>query len=173
MRQSDLRGIEASAEIQTTARKVADENRKLRGLLSLQGIENDRVEAYLQSSAISDTLVTSQIPSQNAHVRALHDLLQKSKSLCSDGNIQAPMTALGKTDGGRRALASASTTQSHCDLHQFPESGALQHTDQSKSHKFLTPSTTASSAISSVGYHSHHSAPQTPRASSWSASPHS
>ncbi|KIM92716.1 hypothetical protein OIDMADRAFT_139146, partial [Oidiodendron maius Zn] len=63
LRQFELHGIEASAEIQMAARKVADENRKLRGLLALHGIREDSIEVYSQSSSAGDVQLTSRIPS--------------------------------------------------------------------------------------------------------------
>ena len=52
LRQYELQGIEASSEIQLAARRVADENRKLRGLLAQHGVGDDSIEAYLQSRLI-------------------------------------------------------------------------------------------------------------------------
>jgi hypothetical protein len=88
VRQCELKGIEASAEIQTAARRVADENKKLRGLLAQNGIGEDRVEAYLQSVSPNET--TAEIPfgaSSNA-AQALESLLvaRKTCRTCGDGN---------------------------------------------------------------------------------------
>lgn len=162
LRQSELRGIEASAEIQMAARQVADENRKLRGLLSLHGMGDDKVETYLQSSPTGNALVTSQFPSHNTPVQVLRSLLQSSKSLsfCSDGDIGVGMTGIGETVSERSSLARASTAQSPLDLDRFSHSGALQDTDDVASHIFMTQGTTASSTTSSISYHPNHSTPQ-------------
>jgi hypothetical protein len=51
LRQIELQGIEASPEIQVAARRVADENRKLRGLLAQHRVSDDRIMAFLQSQS--------------------------------------------------------------------------------------------------------------------------
>ncbi|KAK3318458.1 hypothetical protein B0H66DRAFT_238578 [Apodospora peruviana] len=51
LRLVELQGIEASAEIQVAARKVADENRRLRVLLNNHGFEDESIERYLASSS--------------------------------------------------------------------------------------------------------------------------
>src|ERR1700728_4383237 len=57
LRQCELQGIEASPEIQLAARRVADENKKLRMLLNQNGVGDDNIEAYLQSTASPDTIM--------------------------------------------------------------------------------------------------------------------
>ncbi|KAM7217545.1 hypothetical protein V8F06_007055 [Rhypophila decipiens] len=49
LRVVEIQGIEASAEIQVVARKVAEENKKLRVLLNNNGIKNDAIENFLAS----------------------------------------------------------------------------------------------------------------------------
>jgi hypothetical protein len=46
-----LQGIEASPGIQVAARKVADENRRLRALLAEHGVADDSIEKCLQSGS--------------------------------------------------------------------------------------------------------------------------
>jgi len=55
LRQWELQGVVASSEIQGAARKVAEENKKLRALLSQQGFREDSIEVYLQASSTGDT----------------------------------------------------------------------------------------------------------------------
>ncbi|EPE10621.1 hypothetical protein F503_05716 [Ophiostoma piceae UAMH 11346] len=49
-------GIEASTEVQQAARRVAEENRKLRTLLQNNGISHASIEAYLQTGDISTAM---------------------------------------------------------------------------------------------------------------------
>jgi len=46
-------GIEASSEMQTAARKVLDENKKLRILLNQKGVSNDEIDAFASSASSS------------------------------------------------------------------------------------------------------------------------
>jgi septal ring factor EnvC (AmiA/AmiB activator) len=49
LRQIEQQGIDASLEIQVAARRVADENRKLRRLLVQHGVSDDTTMAFLRS----------------------------------------------------------------------------------------------------------------------------
>lgn len=60
MRQYEFQGIEASAEIQKAARKVVEENRKLRKLLKRYGVGEDDIEAYMQQTMIADVTVSEE-----------------------------------------------------------------------------------------------------------------
>lgn len=157
LRQCELQGIEASAEIQMAARKVADENRKLRALLTLQGIGEDSIDAYLQSSPAGDIQLGGQIPSHSGPVQALQHLLQTRKPCCTDANTELPVHTVG-------SHTSVSTAQSSWDLSRMPMSGSLHHTGKVIPHQFMTPSSTTRSTTSSISYHSHHH--QTPSSGS-------
>ena len=140
------------------ARKVADENRKLRGLLALSGIGDDSIEAYLQSSPAGDVQLGSQIPSHSVPVQALQHLLQTRKPCCSETRTGLPVHN-GEAGSREGSLTSVSTAQSSRDLSRLPASGSLHHTGKSTSHQFVTPSSTRSTT-SSISYHSHHSVPR-------------
>jgi len=155
VRQCELHGIEASAELQMAARKVADENRKLRGLLSLHGIADDAVEAYLQASPTDDT---SQLQScSGGPVQNLHIMLQSRRKICSDGQAGVPAIEVGESDSGEGSLASSSTAQLPWDPNRASLSTALHNTDQPVSKQMLTPSSTTRSTTSSASHQSHHS----------------
>lgn len=47
LRRVELQGVEAATEIQLAARRVADENRRLRALLNRHGVSDDAIEGYL------------------------------------------------------------------------------------------------------------------------------
>ncbi|KAG6001574.1 hypothetical protein E4U43_001296 [Claviceps pusilla] len=51
LRACELQGIEASTEVQIAARRVADENTKLRELLHKHGVTDDYIAQYLQENA--------------------------------------------------------------------------------------------------------------------------
>jgi hypothetical protein len=158
LRQCELHGIEASAEIQMAARKVADENRKLRELLALHGVGADSIEAYLQSSPTGDAQLSIQMPSHSAPVQALQHLLKTRKPCCSESRTELSVHT-GGPDSREGSLTSVSTTQSSWDLGRLPMSGALHHTGKAPPHQFMTPNSTTRSPTSSISYHSHHSVP--------------
>lgn len=158
LRQCELHGIEASAEIQMAARKVADENRKLRELLSLQGIGEDGVLAYLQSSPAGDAPMGSQPTSRSAPVQALQQMLQTRRPCCSDAHTGLPVNG-GQSESRESSLTSISTSNSPWDLNPPATSGALHHTGKATPHQFMTPSSTTRSTVSSISHHSHHSVP--------------
>jgi hypothetical protein len=133
LRQCELQGIEASAEIQVAARRVADENKKLRRLLVQNGIAEDRIEAYLNSSPATDTVMGGQYGGNTGHaVQLLEQLLQNRKFCGTDSNM-LPSDVVGGT-GSRDSSAGVSTVQtSPWDTHQA-----------SSTHQTMTPSSSLS-----------------------------
>lgn len=69
LRQIDVKCMEASSEIQLAARRVADQNGKLRELLMQHGVGDDSIEAYLQSNPINgpDTKNEGQFNAASSH----------------------------------------------------------------------------------------------------------
>jgi len=162
LRQCELHGIEASAEIQMAARRVADENKKLRALLAQHGIRDDAIEAYLQSSATGDASVNGQFGSSSPSVQVLQQLLQTRKTIGVDGNIAVTVNPMPRSR--ESSLASASTVQSMWEpIHASntngrARSGPLQHASRAAtSHQFMTPSSTTRSTTSSISHDSSHS----------------
>jgi len=159
LRQCELQGIEASSEIQMAARRVADENRKLRSLLAQHGVGDDGIDAYLQSSPTNDTMMGQYGSSNSNAVHLLEQLLQTRKMYCADGN--APMNSgMAGGTGSRDSSASISTSlwdpvQNSQNVNGRRRSGTLRPTGKaaSSAHQFMTPSTTASrtSSVVSLG----------------------
>lgn len=158
LRQCELHGIEASAEIQFAARRVADENKKLRILLGRHGVGDDVVETFLQSTASPDTMVGSGysgmggLPSSDA-VQALEHLLNTRKPCCSDGNTCAVMTTTNSAGGPSRdssTTGSMSTVQSLWDpsfdvtLRSHDDNAHLDGSGKTSQRQFMSPPTTAS-----------------------------
>ncbi|RSL52206.1 hypothetical protein BHE90_016868 [Fusarium euwallaceae] len=64
----ELQGVEASSEVQQAARRVAEENRQLRGLLNRHGITDDYISSYLHTgcaAAQTDPTPIPNFPSSN------------------------------------------------------------------------------------------------------------
>jgi hypothetical protein len=152
------------------ARRVADENRKLRSLLAQHGVGDDNVEAFLQSSPTSDTLMSGQFGNASGAVQVLEQLLQTRKSCCADGNTGAPVNGMGGPGSRDSSVASVSTVQSIWDpIHASGANGrrrssGLQPTGKaaSSAHQFMTPSSTGRST-SSLSHNSSHSVPHRQR----------
>lgn len=153
LRQCELQGIEASAEIQHAARRVADENRKLRGLLAQHGIGDDNIDAYLQSSPTNESVMQGQYGSTSAAVQVLEQLLQTRKPCCSEGNTGAP-TNSGMSAGSRHSSDSQSTVQSLWDHQRRPVQSNVK---QTPTHQFMTPSSSSRASNASLGHSSNHS----------------
>ncbi|KAI9053089.1 hypothetical protein LZ554_003358 [Drepanopeziza brunnea f. sp. 'monogermtubi'] len=160
LRQCKLQGVEASSEIQTAARRVADENKKLRALLSQRGVQDDSIVAYLQKSAPTTPAMGmggGQYGSQSATVQVLEQLLSTRRSCCVDGT--EPMAAPLDRDSPGGSVA---TTQSHWDPASAQgTSGRRSGTQQSG--KVLSPqqlimtssaSTTSRTSTNSLGHDS-------------------
>lgn len=158
LRQCELQGIEASAEIQLAARRVADENKKLRILLGRHGVGDDVVETFLQSTASPDTALGSSysgmggMPSSGA-VQVLEHLLNTRKPCCSDGNTGAVVTSTNSAGGPSRdssTSGSMSTVQSLWDpsfdvtLRSQDDIAHLDGSGKSSQRQFMSPPTTAS-----------------------------
>jgi hypothetical protein len=93
LRQIELQGIEASSEVQLAARRVADENKKLRGLLAQYGVGDDIIEAYLQSNPINgpDARTGEQFNATSCHstLQVQEQLLGMQKQCGGDANTGA------------------------------------------------------------------------------------
>ncbi|KAF1828192.1 hypothetical protein BDW02DRAFT_268201 [Decorospora gaudefroyi] len=67
----ELKGIAATQDMQRTARRVAEENVRLRSLLSSHGVAQEEVDAYLRSfgmaSAANPSFVTNYISPASGH----------------------------------------------------------------------------------------------------------
>ena len=159
LRQCELQGIEASAEIQVAARRVADENRKLRGLLAQHGIPDDHVEAYIQSSPTADSVISGQYGNTSTAVQTLEQLLQARKPCCADGNTGAPTNSAIGVTGSRDSSTSQSTVHSTWKpIHPQRRSSQPLGKSTSSAHHFMTPSSTSSRASNaSLGGASDHS----------------
>ncbi len=53
LRQYEIAGVKATAEVQAAARKVSEENTSLRSLLGICGVDTGRIEEFLRTGAAS------------------------------------------------------------------------------------------------------------------------
>lgn len=170
LRQCELQGIEASSEIQMAARRVADENKKLRMLLSQHGVGEDNIDAYLQTSP-TDAMMGGAYASSSGAVQLLEQLLQTRKACCVDGNN--PAQNLGGT-GSRDSSASVGTVSTWDPVYAQNTGGRRRSGTwqpiggkaASSAQQFMTPSNSTASRTSSavsMGPNSHRGMAHHPR----------
>ncbi|KAI4603103.1 hypothetical protein KJ359_005895 [Pestalotiopsis sp. 9143b] len=99
----EQQGIEASTEIQQAARKVADENRKLRALLVQQGIDESSIESYLHSPNATPSLGQSAAGESATQVLD-HLLVSRHSSFDSTGHVMPGFAEGSKQGFGVRPL---------------------------------------------------------------------
>ncbi|KAH7237838.1 hypothetical protein B0J15DRAFT_406149, partial [Fusarium solani] len=96
LRVYELRGVEASSEVQQAARRVAEENRQLRGLLSLNGITDEYISHYLHrdtATAQTDPTPIPHFPSRNPSeaVQSLQHVIAPRRPDSLDPGISCSM----------------------------------------------------------------------------------
>lgn len=99
-------GVEASAEIQAAARRVLDENRRLRQLLKHHGISDVDIDAFSPSPTSPDS-------SLNQDFSDMSDFPVPSNTLdtlLATRRVCKPDSACGRDDGSTRQGCSSSTT---------------------------------------------------------------
>lgn len=90
-RQCEQLGVNATAEMQAAARKVLEENRKLRALLKSRGVSNDDIDAAV--GVDPDWAEEGLPPSEK-----LSNALQSRKPCCPGGGIEDELGARGGSD---------------------------------------------------------------------------
>ncbi|OWP06446.1 hypothetical protein B2J93_9219 [Marssonina coronariae] len=145
LRQCELVGVEASSEIQTAARKVADENKKLRSLLAQYGVRDDSVEIYLQSFAIHDAGMSA---NHSASVQVLEQFLSTRKSCCGKGTASiasydhdSPGSATNSQPGWDQSYSQNTSSRQRSGKASFPQ-------------QFMTSTTSHTSTTTSTGHDS-------------------
>ncbi|EPE24333.1 hypothetical protein GLAREA_08185 [Glarea lozoyensis ATCC 20868] len=120
LRQCELQGVEASAEIQTAARKVADENKKLRAMLAHNGIDSDSIELFLTTTPIASGMDCNQHGSITGNsVQALEQSLNMRRKCCTNMSISTTEANIARH---KRGESSSSATRSPWNTTTRPES---------------------------------------------------
>ncbi|CAG8980016.1 hypothetical protein HYALB_00005190 [Hymenoscyphus albidus] len=97
LRQCENIGVEASTELQTAARRVASENKRLRELLAQKGVDGDSVEEYLNRPSLAGSA------NGQCRGRGSGDVLERmiqARKPCCPGNYGNGSEAVGR--GGIR-----------------------------------------------------------------------
>jgi hypothetical protein len=100
-RACELQGVEASAEIQAAARKVAEENRKLRRLLKARGMGEEDIDSFLKKEE------------EEVGAAALEGMLETRKP-CGGGNRAATSWVGSTNSSSARQSISPSTSTPAC-----------------------------------------------------------
>ncbi|KAI9167080.1 hypothetical protein HJFPF1_03200 [Paramyrothecium foliicola] len=116
LRSCELQGVEASAEVQAAARKVADENRRLRSLLNKHGVGDDLITQYLHAG----TVLTPNYPANpmlpgvglGTAVQSLQNVIVPRRPSCLDTNVvySVPRKTSGEDSAVGVATPSSSTS---------------------------------------------------------------
>ncbi|KAG9232366.1 hypothetical protein BJ875DRAFT_443215 [Amylocarpus encephaloides] len=153
LRQCEHLGVEASTDIQLAARRVADENKKLRLLLAQHGIGDDTVDTYLSTPlATSDPLGGLQPSSTSLQVQVLEQSLQQRKPCCPDG--KGDIVVMETRAGSNESILSA--TKSAWDAAQqyipttAPMTGPTPPTESTCQFSMPTSSAASQNAASHV-----------------------
>ncbi|CAK7211863.1 hypothetical protein SBRCBS47491_001267 [Sporothrix bragantina] len=102
-------GVEASTEVQHAARRVAEENKKLRALLQHSGVSHSSIEAYLRTGDASATATSSTATGDSVqsleHLMVPRFPLQYTALPMMSGNLSAansagPSSPMGGGGGG-------------------------------------------------------------------------
>lgn len=113
LRVYELQGVEASAEVQLAARRVAEENRQLRGLLNRHGFSDDYITSYLHSGTVAqpDPISVSHFTTGNPGetVQSLQHIIAPRRPAPLDPNVTY---AVNPQDSREASIASVSTSSS-------------------------------------------------------------
>ncbi|KAF7521921.1 hypothetical protein G7054_g12304 [Neopestalotiopsis clavispora] len=126
IRAYEQQGVEASTEIQQAARKVADENRKLRALLIQQGVDENSIDGYLHSPNATPAHGPSSAVGESVNQVLDHLLASRHPSFDSTGTSLTQATGLdpvsrrSSTSYISGALATQAAHGSHLSL-SMPE----------------------------------------------------
>lgn len=108
----EIQGVEASAEVQVAARKVADENKKLRELLMDQGFTDDYISRYLQRPDRPPQTAPSAQVDPSAAVQSLHQVIapRRLAGLENNSPYMLPSQIMPSTSPGSVATIQTSAS---------------------------------------------------------------
>ncbi|KAG8425474.1 hypothetical protein J3458_002170 [Metarhizium acridum] len=113
LRVCELQGIEASAEVQMAARRVADENKQLRELLSRYGVTNEYIAHYLHASTAnsceSGRAQPIRLGEAGVAIQSLNQAMLPRRAAHLEQTIHF---AIPSQSSRENSIASASTTNS-------------------------------------------------------------
>ncbi|KAL7628923.1 hypothetical protein AAE478_000439 [Parahypoxylon ruwenzoriense] len=97
LRLCELQGVEASFEIQQAARRVVEENKKMRALLNSLGFRNERINSILRTGNLdpAEPIILNPLDDPENMVRTVELLLTPRQLKCPDSRPQttAPIAA--------------------------------------------------------------------------------
>jgi hypothetical protein len=113
------------------ARKVADENKKLRAMLAHNGIDNDSIELFLTTSPTTAGMDYVQYGSTTSDsVQILEDSLKLRRKCCTDMSVHTTKAVVARNNSPEHGLG---TVESPCNAATFPELGRMSISRSGKS----------------------------------------
>lgn len=138
LRVFELQGVEASAEVQVAARRVAEENRQLRELLSKHGFGDDYIAQYLQAGAIPSVDQASGhrfVPGDSGQsVQSLHHLIAPRRPLGLDPAVPFPLPSQANRDistSGATSTVSAAWDTHNPTMHSYTHQHSINTSPES------------------------------------------
>jgi len=149
--------VEASSEIQQAARRVADENRRLRGLLNKQGVSDEMIEGYLQSGASQSTDSQYRSPATGQAVYQLENMLAPRRPACLDPSAPFPPLSAGVRPR-EASVASIPSHQPSWDAPSRTMPPSLPRMSPPHQQNYVTTPTTTTAGMprSEPAYAAHH-----------------
>merc|ERR1711964_522125 len=125
LRQCELQGVEASSEIQGAARKVAEENKRLRALLSQQGVREDSIQHAGKAASMQYITPSSSATSEtgSSHGISHHQSLvpaQMGRNLSPAWNTSSQNPRIFEDQPFSMSHQPYPSLQSNIPKHQYP-----------------------------------------------------
>ncbi|KAL2128159.1 hypothetical protein VTI74DRAFT_9563 [Chaetomium olivicolor] len=139
VRKAEQQGIRASTEIQAAARQVAEENRRLRHLLRLHGVNDRSIQEYLATGVASPPSTCHATTTGGNNLERLENLLGQQTSQSTTCSTHAPSPVTSQVDGENNCSMAADliSTMTGANPHEVRSSlgcspGMDCHVDNSK-----------------------------------------
>ena len=143
LRECERRGVEASSEIQQAARKVLEENKRLRALLNDRGVADESIDAFLHAhrdtvaSLLENALATD--PSRSSSAQDLEQMLSPTDPSYASHPFQSASGSAQTSQGLSEPLTSP----------HYPY--AASQADASNSYAYATASVATTSSSVAMG----------------------
>ncbi|KAL1901879.1 hypothetical protein Sste5346_001584 [Sporothrix stenoceras] len=124
VRAFEEQGVEASTEVQHAARRVADENKKLRSLLQQNGVSHATIEAYLKGTSTDSSAHVGGNVNSLEHLMVPRFPLQYTSPLMSGTLSATGSVGPSSPSGGDDTSAAASGYLSYDNSNTSPPIGS-------------------------------------------------
>lgn len=126
------------------ARKVVDENKKLRMLLAKRGVEHENIETFLQTAPVTDTTMGTSYNNGNGAVQMLEELLQQPRPCCVSRSNPDQGVSYSRDSSSSNTTATSmwdhvSSQASHASHVSHGRKSSGRHVRHPSAHQYVTP----------------------------------